>query len=217
MDGQRGPRDRFGFLIQQDYLHLAKIYAPLYEREEEDRVAAWHLFLEGAAAQLGIQTGGAPAPTPPAAAAQKTGFAAAAASHAAAPAAALAAAAIPRILDEPAAAALAAQLTKMVHGGIPTGLRAVIWPLLLRSDRGAPAGRYEALVKAVEAVEASGAFSSPCYFESWGRGGGSCTQYAHIRPLTRWPHVMISDQQAPFKLADLIRPRVSLTERAAGC
>jgi hypothetical protein len=158
-------RDRFGFLIASDFEHLAKIYAPLYEREEEDRQAAWTSFLNNAAEELGIDAAGAAAAAAPDA--NSSGAAAAAPPSAPPPLAALAAAVIARITSEPSAGTLPSRLTQMVHGGIPTGLRSVIWPVLLRAGKVAPAGQYDILVKIVEEVEAAGEGAGG----AWGPGG----------------------------------------------
>jgi hypothetical protein len=119
-------RDAHGFAVNPDFAHLSKIYAPLHEREEKERVQAWDAFLSGAAAALGLPPGGS--------------------------AAAAADAALPRVLGDPSAPpALAAQLSKAVHGGVPRRLRPVVWPLLLRARRGGAAERYPSLLAVVEA------------------------------------------------------------------
>lgn len=112
--------------MAHDYEHLFRIYAPLYEKEEEERTSSWQTFLTCAAAQLGIERAGG------------------------ADAVALAAAVLPRLLKE-SGAPLLTQLSKLVHSGVPAALRPTIWPLLLRAKRVAPDGHYEGLLKVVEA------------------------------------------------------------------
>lgn len=121
-------RDRHGFPIAHDCEQLARIYEPLHEKEEEDRAHAWHDFLSCAAAQLGA------APEPSARGGD----------------AALAAAVLPLLMSD-AGAPLLPQLSRLVHAGIPCGVRAAIWPLLLRAKRVSPDGHYEALLRVVDA------------------------------------------------------------------
>lgn len=136
-------RDAHGFLVGAEYEQLARIYAPVHEREEEQRCRAWAAFLATAAAQLGMEGDSSASSAPHA------DDAAGARSPAA-----LASAVLPRLLEDPEASpGLAASLAKLVHAGVPRHLRAAAWPLLLRAGRGVPRGRYQALLHIVEAGE----------------------------------------------------------------
>jgi hypothetical protein len=139
-------RDRHGFIVPADYEHLARIYAPLHEKEEKERLATWDAFLSGAAAQLGLPPGGS--------------------------ATAAAGAVLPCLLGNGAASpALVGQLSKAVHGGVPRPLRPVVWPLLLHARRAVPEGRYEALLRVVEAPGGAPHGDTARACASWPGGG----------------------------------------------
>jgi hypothetical protein len=125
-------RDAYGFAVAQDCVALARIYAPVYLKDEEDRCRSWDAFMDAAAAQLGA---GAPAAADP----DETR-------------AALAAAVLPAVLSE-RGAPLSPDLSRLVRGGVPAALRPAVWPLLLQARRAAPAGRYESLLRVVELGE----------------------------------------------------------------